>query len=304
MFTMMNNARLAVGLQGVSIAERAYQHALNYANERTQGKSLETGKDNAPIIEHPDVDRMLCDMRAKILVGRLLTAHAVMGMDEAHMSEDQAVREKGQLTADLLTPIVKAWCTDRGVEVASQGLQVMGGMGFIEEGGAAQFYRDARILPIYEGTNGIQAMDLVFRKTLRDGGAGMFALLDDLKSRYDSISQGRVFGPDEIQILAQGISDFRDSVVAIKQMGSHEATAVDAASAGHDYLNLCGNVIGGIYLAEMAVNASKDGHAKAQDYEMLTTMFIHQNVSASPCLKHRIRHNLRSIRAKQVPPRP
>lgn len=158
MFTMMNNARLSVGLQGVAIAERAYQHARNFAAERVQGKSFTTGQ-RVPIAEHADVKRMLMTMKSQIEAARALTYSAALAMDKEQQAD-----------VEVLTPIVKSWATDLAVEVASIGIQVFGGMGFIEETGAAQYYRDARILPIYEGTNGIQAADLAFRKVLRDGG--------------------------------------------------------------------------------------------------------------------------------------
>ncbi len=165
MFTMMNNARLCVGLQGVAIAERAYQHANNYACERVQGKSLESGE-AVTISHHPDVQRMLMDMKSRTVAGRLMAYSAAIELDNAILGDDMS-----RSRVDFLTPIVKSWCTDMAVEVASIGIQVHGGTGFIEESGAAQYYRDARILPIYEGTNGIQASDFVFRKVLRDSGA-------------------------------------------------------------------------------------------------------------------------------------
>ena len=175
MFTMMNNARLSVGLQGVAIAERAYQHALWYAKDRVQGKSFDTGA-RVSINQHPDVQRMLMTMQAKALAGRGMAYSAAMALDAAVSGDENA-----QARVNLLTPIVKGWCTDMAVEVASTGVQVFGGMGFIEETGAAQFYRDARILPIYEGTNGIQAMDLAFRKVAFDGGVAAFAYLEEIK---------------------------------------------------------------------------------------------------------------------------
>ncbi|MDB5490181.1 MAG: acyl-CoA dehydrogenase, middle domain protein [Micavibrio sp.] len=177
MFTMMNMARLCVGLQGVAVAERAYQHALAYARDRVQGKPLDGS--GATIIHHPDVKRMLLSMKAQIEGARALTYAAALAVDKANAGDAAA-----QARVDLLTPIVKAWSTDMGVEVASTGVQIHGGMGFIEETGAAQYYRDARILPIYEGTNGIQANDLVFRKILRDGGAAAQAWLEEIAA-YD-----------------------------------------------------------------------------------------------------------------------
>ncbi|WP_296818723.1 acyl-CoA dehydrogenase family protein, partial [Brevundimonas sp.] len=170
MFIMMNAARLAVGVEGVAIGERAFQHALHYAQERRQGRSVWSGEANAPIFDHPDVRRMLVTMKARVMAGRAICLATGVAADLARTAatEDERRRWKGR--EDLFTPIAKAWSTDMGVEVASMGVQVHGGMGFIEETGAAQHYRDARIGPIYEGTNGIQAMDLVGRKLGQDGG--------------------------------------------------------------------------------------------------------------------------------------
>jgi len=176
MFTMMNNARLSVGLQGVAIAERAYQHAAAYASERVQGKSLTTGE-RVTIDQHKDVQRMLLTMKTQIQAGRALAYDAALALDNAHNGDKQAAAK-----VDVMTPIVKAWCTDMAVEVTSLGIQIHGGSGFIEETGAAQYMRDARILPIYEGTNGIQALDLAFRKTLRDGGAAVKGYIDSIKT--------------------------------------------------------------------------------------------------------------------------
>lgn len=175
MFTMMNNARLSVGLQGVSIAEAAYQKALAYAKDRVQGTSLTDKTAKVAIVEHPDVKRMLLTMKAKVEAARALTYEAGLAIDLARTG-DKAAQGK----VDLLTPIVKSWATDIAVEVASLGVQVHGGMGFVEETGAAQFYRDARILPIYEGTNGIQAADLAFRKVVMNGGEVARAYLEDI----------------------------------------------------------------------------------------------------------------------------
>ena len=155
MFTMMNNARLSVGLQGVAISERALQHAVHYAAERVQG--------GVTIDNHPDVQRMIRTMRALTEAGRAMTLDAAYHLDKAN-GGDVAARQY----VDLMTPVVKSWCTDNSIEVTSLGVQVHGGMGFVEETGAAQYLRDARILPIYEGTNGIQALDLTFRKILLD----------------------------------------------------------------------------------------------------------------------------------------
>jgi alkylation response protein AidB-like acyl-CoA dehydrogenase len=160
MFTMMNNARLSVGLQGVAISERALQHAIEYARERVQG--------NVTIDQHPDVQRMIRTMRALTEAGRAMAVEAAYNLDKANGGDKDA-----RAYVDLLTPVVKSWCTDNAMEVTSLGIQIHGGMGFVEETGAAQYMRDARILPIYEGTNGIQGLDLMFRKVIMDDGAAI-----------------------------------------------------------------------------------------------------------------------------------
>jgi acyl-CoA dehydrogenase len=171
MFTMMNNARLAVGIQGVAIAERAYQQALAYANERRQGRAPgNSGTEMSPIVEHPDVRRTLLTMKGLTAAARAICYLTAGAIDRAHRASDPADRKAAHARASLLTPVAKAFSSDIGVEVASLGVQVHGGMGFVEETGAAQHLRDARILPIYEGTNGIQAIDLVTRKLPLSGG--------------------------------------------------------------------------------------------------------------------------------------
>jgi demethoxyubiquinone hydroxylase (CLK1/Coq7/Cat5 family) len=177
MFTMMNNARLNVGLQGVSIAERATQAAVAYARERVQSARAGAGRDPVRIIEHPDVRRMLLRMKSLTQAARALTYYTAGLTDRATLGDADS-----KARADLLTPLVKAYGTDIGVEVASLGVQVHGGMGFVEETGAAQHYRDARIAPIYEGTNGIQAADLVGRKLGLEGGAVLAKLLAEMRA--------------------------------------------------------------------------------------------------------------------------
>jgi hypothetical protein len=179
MFTMMNNARLSVGLQGVGLAEAACQRAAHYAAERVQGLSPETGA-RVTIDAHGDVRRMLDTMRALTSAGRLMTYQAALYLDAQEAGDAEATALAG-----LLTPVVKSWCTDMAVRVACTGIQIHGGMGYIEETGAAQYLRDARILPIYEGTNGIQALDLVLRKILRDKGKTLGAWIETLEGSED-----------------------------------------------------------------------------------------------------------------------
>lgn len=181
MFSMMNPARLAIGVQGVAIGERAFQQAAAFATERRQGRSLTaTESGQSPIVEHPDVQRMLARIAVGVDAARLLTFATAIAADLAIHGPDEPARTAAQLRADLLTPLAKAWPTDLGNELASLALQVHGGMGYVEETGAAQLYRDARISAIYEGTNGIQAIDLVGRKLGRDRGAAMQALLAEI----------------------------------------------------------------------------------------------------------------------------
>jgi len=177
MFVMMNEARFSVGLEGLAVAERAFQRAVAYANERVQGRDPVAGGKAVPIIRHPDVRRMLLLMKSQTEAMRALAYVVAAAMDLAQRSPDEAERRRHQAFVELMIPVVKGWCTETGIEVASLGVQVHGGMGFIEETGAAQYLRDARITSIFEGTTGIQANDLVGRKIARDGGAAARALL-------------------------------------------------------------------------------------------------------------------------------
>ena len=186
---MMNCARLAVGLQGVGMAETATQQALAYARERRQGRT--TGMkatESAPIIAHPDVRRTLLSMRALTGAARAICYATAIALDRSERGKDAAARKAAHERASLLTPVAKAFSTDIGVEVTSLGVQVHGGMGFIEETGAAQFYRDARITPIYEGTNGIQAIDLVTRKLSLSGGAAVAAMIKELRGIVEAVA--------------------------------------------------------------------------------------------------------------------
>jgi alkylation response protein AidB-like acyl-CoA dehydrogenase len=232
MFTMMNNARLSVGLQGVAISERALQAANWYATDRKQGKPL-SGGNTASIIQHPDVKRMLFTMKSLTMAGRALAYEAAFYLDKAKTGDKVA-----QARVDVMTPVVKSWCTDNAVEVASIGVQVHGGMGFIEETGAAQYYRDARILPIYEGTNGIQANDLLFRKVLRDKGEALHAWKSDMISFTKSPALQKA-----MQILENATQ------AIIKKSENLD----DAAILAVPYLNLLGTVAGGVMLERIAI---------------------------------------------------
>jgi len=255
MFTMMNHARLQVGMQGLAIAERAYQQARDFARTRIQGRPV-TARESGPvpIAHHPDVRRMLLSMRTQIAAMRALVYYTAAAIDRARHHPDATARGDFQRRADLLIPVVKAWCTDRGVAVASTGIQVHGGMGFIEETGAAQHLRDARIAPIYEGTNGIQANDLLGRKLLRDGGAAMAALIAEM--RADALrleAAGDV--PAALRApLGAGIDALEQ---ANRWLIAHEVDQALGLAGAVPYLELVGTVAGGWMLAREAVDATR-----------------------------------------------
>ena len=211
MFTMMNNARLTVGLQGVSVAERAYQQALSYCNERVQGVAPGY-KEAGPIIRHPDVQRMLTTMKSITEAARALTYSACTEVDMAASDLPAGTLEKHTRRLGLFTPIVKGWCTEVAQEVVTLSLQCHGGMGFIEETGIAQIFRDARILPIYEGTNGIQSMDLVVRKIIGDNGLAINELIVDMRESLSSLSSGSPLLSSQIDRFEASVDDLEKTV--------------------------------------------------------------------------------------------
>jgi 3-(methylsulfanyl)propanoyl-CoA dehydrogenase len=256
MFTMMNTARLSVGLQGLAITERAYQDALRYAQERRQGRAVGTPKgESSPIVEHPDVRRMLLTMKAYLEAMRALLYTNAVSIDLARHHPDLAEREARRELVELLTPISKAWCTDLGVELTSIGVQVHGGMGFVEETGVAQYLRDSRISPIYEGTNGIQAIDLVLRKLpMRDGG-----VIADLLAQMEALDPDlAAAGPELAEVrsaLASGVGTLREATGWILSRG--QAGPNDALAGAAPYLRLAGLVVGGWLMARSALAASQ-----------------------------------------------
>ena len=257
MFTMMNQARLGVGVQGVGLAEHAFQDALAYARDRKQG-SMETTPDNdmTPIINHPDVRRMLVSMKAKIAAARAICATNAVAIDIAKHGRDDATRAKADALAALLTPISKSFGSDIAVEVASEGIQVHGGMGFIEETGAAQHYRDARIAPIYEGTNGIQCLDLVGRKLPMNGGETVRAFIGELKETVSQVRESNepAFGA-MAACLADGVADLEETT---GWMLRKLAEAPKAAFAGATtYGRLFALTAGGVFLARGALAAAR-----------------------------------------------
>jgi acyl-CoA dehydrogenase len=259
MFTMMNRARLAVGLQGVGVAERATQQAFAYARERRQGRTAGSkSADMSPIIAHPDVRRMLVTMRALTQAARAICYTTAMAIDRAERSADKTAKQAAYERASLLTPLAKAFSTDIGNEVASLGVQVHGGMGYIEEIGAAQLFRDARIAAIYEGTNGIQAIDLVTRKLPLAGGAAVAAHLKELRDTVQSLSTSNDPG---FGWTAVRLEDAVESLSrATDWLTDRTQKEPDAALAGATpYLRLFGYATGGCLLAKEALAAIRLG---------------------------------------------
>jgi 3-(methylthio)propanoyl-CoA dehydrogenase len=249
MFIMMNAARFAVGMQGVALADRAYQKAVAYARDRVQSRPVDgSSKAAVAIIEHPDVKRMLFTMRALTEAARALAYAGAAAADHGYHAADQAVRSQQQGVYEFLVPIIKGWSTELSVEVASLGVQVHGGMGFIEETGAAQYYRDARILPIYEGTTAIQANDLIGRKTLRDGGATARSILEQVAATVASL-QARTEPAAEAMAkhLARGHDALENVVAFVLANFKSDPNAVFAGSV--PYLKLAGIVLGGWQMA-------------------------------------------------------
>jgi acyl-CoA dehydrogenase len=245
MFVMMNAARFSVGLEGVSISERAFQRALAYARERLQGKDLVEGAKTVPIIRHPDVRRMLMLMKSQTEAMRALAYVVAAAMDFAQKTADK----RHQAFVDLMIPVVKGWSTETGIEIASLGVQVHGGMGFVEETGAAQYLRDARITTIYEGTTGIQAMDLVGRKIAREGGQTAKAWIGEVRKLDAQLGAH----PEIRKALAEGIQAVEECVDFI--VGAKDPRAPFAGAV--PFLKLVGIVAGGWQMARAALAASK-----------------------------------------------
>jgi hypothetical protein len=263
MFIMMNAARFAVGLEGVAIAERAFQRALAFAKERVQGRDLVEGGKAVPIIRHPDVRRMLMLMKSQTEAMRALSYTTAAAMDFARKAPDPEARKRHQAFVDLMIPVVKGWSTETGIDIASLGVQVHGGMGFIEETGAAQYLRDARITTIYEGTTGIQAMDLVGRKIAREGGATAKAWLASLKALDAELGKSANADIKSLRAgLAAGVQAVADCVNFIVESKDPRATFAGAVP----FLKLMGIVAGGWQMARAALAAEKKLSSGDRDF--------------------------------------
>ncbi len=255
MFIMMNSARYAVGVQGIAVAERAYQHALAYAKERVQSRPVDGSvKGPATIIHHPDVRRMLMTMRALTEGSRAMASTAAAAYDAAHHHPDAEVRAQNQAFYEFMVPLVKGYSTEMSLEVTDLGVQVHGGMGFIEETGAAQYYRDAKILTIYEGTTAIQANDLVGRKTSRDGGAGAKAIAAQIeKTERELLAAGNEDAKVMGERLGAARKAFLDTVDFIAAQAKADPNA--AYSGSVPYLMLAGNLVAGWQLGRALLAA-------------------------------------------------
>ena len=268
MFIMMNIARFAVGMEGVGLAERAYQRAAAYAKERVQGKPLGAESASEPIIGHPDIRRMLMTMRAQTEAMRAVAYVTSAAFDNAHRHPNPETRKRHQAFVDFMIPIVKGWSTETGQEVASLGVQVHGGMGYIEETGAAQYLRDARITTIYEGTTGIQANDLIGRKTARDGGAQARLIAEEIDKVATELGRSNDASLKSIGTrLAEAVRAVRkatDWIVAA--MGTNPASAHAVAVP---YLRLWGLAVGGWQLGRAALIATQRRAAGAGDPQFM-----------------------------------
>jgi alkylation response protein AidB-like acyl-CoA dehydrogenase len=265
MFRMMNNARLSVGVEGLAVADRSFQQALRYAQERRQGRAPGAAPGEASvIIDHPDVRRMLLTMRAYIDAMRYLLYSNAQAIDVSEHDPDPAARESARELVELYTPISKAWSTDLGVDLASIALQVHGGMGYVEETGVAQYYRDARISPIYEGTNGIQAIDLVARKLPMRGGA----VVAEHLARIDEVADALARGGGELAAMSAPLADasraLRDATDWLLANGATDPT--DALAGASPYLRMFGLVTGGWLHARAALAAAEQTTASGDPH--------------------------------------
>ena len=279
MFVMMNAARFAVGMQGIAVAERAYQKAAQYAKDRVQSRDLDGSAGPVAIIHQPDVKRMLMTMRSYTEASRALAYYAAAANDAQHASSDEAERKASQAIYEFLVPIVKGFSTEMSIEVASLGIQVHGGMGFIEETGAAQHYRDARILTIYEGTTAIQANDLLGRKTVRDGGATAKVLLQKItETEKQLLASGSADAQAVLKQLTIGRAAFEDAVAYILANAKSDTKAVYAGSFA--YLRLSGLVLGAWQMARslLAAERLRDSDPTFYHAKITTARFFAENL--------------------------
>ena len=299
MFTMMNNARLNVGLQGVAIAERATQQALAYARERRQGRPP-GASESSLIIAHADVRRMLLTMRALTRAARAICYATATAIDRSHRGADEAARRTAHERASLLTPVAKAFSSDVGVEVASLGIQVHGGMGYVEETGAAQHLRDARIATIYEGTNGIQSIDLVTRKLPASGGTAVKAYLGELR---ETVAAVQAVNDPAMGATGRRLEEAVESLErATRWIGGQLDAAPETALAGATpYLRLFALAAGGCALARDALAARADGNGGGDGAQVSLARFFAENIAVSaPGLERTVMEGAGSVNEAQA----
>ena len=255
MFIMMNEARLSVGLQGIAIGERAYQQALAFARERKQGRDAVTGEALVTIAKHPDIRRMLMLMKSRVESCRAMAYYTCGLLDRAHATVDAEKRQKSLFLAEFMIPIVKGGGTEMGIDVTSLCIQIHGGMGYIEETGAAQHWRDSRITTIYEGTTGIQANDLLFRKLMRDQGATARVVFGEIQATVQALAAS---GKPELQAIGQRLaSALKAWVAASEWLAANAKTGLSGVlAAAVPYLNLAVTVCGGWFMGKAALAAS------------------------------------------------
>jgi 3-(methylthio)propanoyl-CoA dehydrogenase len=283
MFIMMNSARYAVGIQGIALAQRAYQAAVDYAKQRVQGRSIDGCAIGAPIIHHPDVRRMLLTMRSLVEACRAMALNAGSAYDLAHHHNDETLRTQQQTLYEFMVPLVKTYSTEMSLEVTSLAIQVHGGMGFIEETGVAQYYRDAKILTIYEGTSAIQANDFIARKTLRDQGSTAHSIIVAIQcTQHELMMHANPSAQIIAKSLADSLANFTDALAFVLRHGKQDAAKVYAG--GVPYVMLAGNVIAGWQLARAALAAlncpqGTDTHdAEFMRAKVATTVFYAQHI--------------------------
>ncbi|HXV10211.1 MAG TPA: acyl-CoA dehydrogenase [Burkholderiales bacterium] len=302
MFTMMNHARLGVGIEGVALAERACQHALDYAKTRVQGREIgQKSGDRVTIIHHPDVRRMLLSMKAQVEAMRSLAYFTAALLDKSKHHPEPAGRRRSHALLDLLTPVVKGWCTEQAVEIASTGVQVHGGMGFIEETGAAQYLRDARITTIYEGTTGIQANDLVGRKVGAEKGATALALAGEMQGLASKLTAaGGSLAPISGS-YAEGVGALTQATRWIVETFPRDPRAVAAVSV--PYLKLFGTVAGGWMMARAALIATAQLKQPDADREFLEAklatarFYVEHELPKAAALAREVTHGAGSVLA-------
>ena len=294
MFTMMNSARLNVGLEGVGVAEAALQVAVGYANDRRQGQAP-GAEGSAPIILHPDIRRSLATMAANVQASRAICYACGAAAELAEHHPDAATRKAAKMRVDLLTPLAKAWSTDRAVDATNTGVQIHGGMGFMAETAAAQLYLDARILPIYEGTNGIQSIDLVGRKLSMDGGAAMKAMLVDIRQTArdarDTNQPKFVAIADRLSVASDALEEATEWMITA--MESARETALSGATA---YLHLAGDVAGGHYLTRAALAEHGKQDRETDRSLALAAFFAEDTLARAPASIARITTASQSLR--------